>query len=360
MTTTNSDKPLILVTGSTGLIGTRLVHALAKDYRIVGLDIKEPEESWPGTAWKRCDLTDSDATDAALIEIRNEYGGDVACVIHLAAYYDFSGEPSPLYTELTVHGTRRLLDGLKKFDRVGQFIFSSSLLVMKPVDDEQKRLTERSATQAEWDYPESKLEAERVLRDHHGDMPVVILRLAGAYDEDCRSLPISQQIRRIHEKQPESYVFPGDTGHGQPFIHLDDVTSGVREVLAHRDELDATETFLVAEPEVMSYGELQNALGELIHGKEWPTVRIPKTVAKAGAAVKEKVSSGEDFIKPWMVDLADDHYPVEMRRAQERLDWAPTHVLRKILPEMIARLKRDPQRWYEMNNLEMPAELKSD
>ena len=41
----------------------------------------------------------------------------VACVavVHLAAYYDFSGEPSDLYERVTVQGTLRLLNGLKAF-----------------------------------------------------------------------------------------------------------------------------------------------------------------------------------------------------------------------------------------------------
>jgi hypothetical protein len=41
--------------------------------------------------------------------------------------------------------------------------------------------------------------------------------------------------------------------------------------------------FLLAEPDVMSYEELQDQLGRLIHGREWPTIRIPKPVDKAGA-----------------------------------------------------------------------------
>jgi hypothetical protein len=31
----------------------------------------------------------------------------------------------------------------------------------------------------------------------------------------------------------------------------------------------------------MSYAALLDRLGGLIHGKDWPTIRIPKAVAKA-------------------------------------------------------------------------------
>ena len=77
----------------------------------------------------------------------------------------------------------------------------------------------------------------------------------------------------------------------------------------------------------MGYEELQDELGELIHGKEWPTIRIPKVVAKAGAWVQEKLAPDEEhkpFIKPWMIDLADDHYAAMIIHAQTKLDWEPT------------------------------------
>jgi hypothetical protein len=95
---------------------------------------------------------------------------------------------------------------------------------------------------------------------------------------------------------------------------------------------------LIAEPEVVSYGDVQERLGELIDGEEWPTIRIPKTVAKAGAWAKEKLAGDEGtFIKPWRVHVSDAHYPVAIERARQRLDWAPKPRLRQTLDEMIRR-----------------------
>jgi nucleoside-diphosphate-sugar epimerase len=334
MTENNKAKenPLVAVTGSTGLIGARVMTELANDYTVVGLDVNEPVQLPEGASWRECDLTSDESVEQVLAAVREEFGGHIASVVHLAAYYDFSGEPSPLYEQLTVEGTRRMITGLQRFESVEQFIFSSSLLVMQPVDDDDGKLTERSPTRGEWDYPKSKLRTERLLRDTHGDIPVVILRLAGAYDENCHSLPISQQIRRIYEKQAESFVFPGDADHGQPFVHLDDIATCLRATIERRNELDKFETFLIAEKDVMSYRELQESIGELVHGKLWPTLRIPKAVAKAGAKAMEQFSSGEDFIKPWMIDLADDNYPVETKRARERLGWIPQHRIPKAVP----------------------------
>ncbi len=357
MSDKKQEKPVLLMTGSAGLLGLALTKDLAKDYRVIGLDIKKPEEAVKGAEWVKCDLTDDDNVRDTLDRIREKHGDRIASVIHLAAYYDFSGGSSPMYKQLTIEGTRRLIRGLQDFT-VDQFIYSSSLLVMKPADAQRQRdtLTEDAPTRAEWEYPASKLEAEQVLKDERGAIPVVVLRIAGVYTDQCQSLPIAEHIRRIYEKELESYVFPGDKDHGQPFIHISDVVECVRNAVGKRRNFEGWELFLVAEPITLSYDELQKTIGELIHGKEWPTLRVPKMVAKAGAWVKDQLPSEDPFIKPWMVDLADDHYPVEIERARERLDWEPIHRLNDELSGMIMFLKEDPEKFYEMNNLTPPGE----
>ena len=346
-----SEKPIILVTGSAGLIGTRVVKAFSSNFEVVGLDLKRPEKIVSGTDFIECDLTKNESVIRALDTVREKHGERLASVIHLAAYYDFSGEPSDMYRKLTVEGTFRLLRKLREF-QTQQFVFSSSLLVMEPVEDEDEKITEVSPLEDEpWDYPRSKIEAEKLIRQERGDIPTVILRIAGVYDDDGHSIPIAQHISRIYEKQFESYFFPGDKDHGQAFVHLDDLIRCFQRVVELRSELK-NEIFLIAEPDVMSYAELQENLGQLIHGKEWPTIRIPKVMAKVGAWAQEKIA-GEDetFIKPWMVDLADAHYPVAIGHARERLGWNPKQRLRDTLPEMIGRLQHDPRKWYELNGL---------
>jgi nucleoside-diphosphate-sugar epimerase len=342
------------MTGSTGLIGERLADALCSEYDVVGLDVKRPQSSAALSGFVRCDLTDEQSVRSALEAVRERYGPRIAGVIHLAAYYDFSGEPSPLYEQLTVEGTRRMLRGLQDFE-VEQLVFSSSLLVLQSAATGET-LTEQSPLEGEWAYPASKIAAEEVLRAEHGRIPCVVLRIAGVYDESCHSIPIAQHIRRIHDKSIQSYFFPGNPEHGSPYVHLVDLVECVRLCLERRSELGPFEVFLVAEPQVVSHKELQERLGELLHGREWPTLRIPKAAAKAGAWAQEHIARQETFIKPWMVDLADQHYPAAIDRARQKLGWQPQHRLLSALDEMIARLRRDPEHWYRLNKLEPPAQ----
>lgn len=351
-------KPTVMITGCSGLIGARLAERLEADYELLALDVQPlPDHLAKRITWIHCDLTDDQSVAEALRKCHQRCRGHLRSVVHLAAYYDFAGEPSPLYEELTVKGTARLLDQLESFV-VDQLIFSSTLLVMKSVDDGEP-LTEDSPTEAEWDYPQSKLATEQLLAHRRGDLPIAILRMAGVYDEDGHSLPLSQHIRRIYEQDFESYFFPGNREHGQPFIHLDDLMECIRQTIERSDQLGPYDIFLVGEEDVMSYEELQDELGRLIHGKEWPTIRIPKPVAKAGAWVQGAVAGDGDepFIKPWMIDLADQNYPICIDKARRLLGWEPRHTLRQTLPTMIARMLDNPRRWYEMNKLPLPEQM---
>ncbi|MEZ5987802.1 MAG: NAD(P)-dependent oxidoreductase [Planctomycetota bacterium] len=342
-----------MITGASGLIGSRLCAALGEDYLVVGLDRDPPADPPEGSHFLVCDLCSDEAVQGAMQEIRRVHGPSLASVVHLAAYYDFSGEPSPLYHDLTVEGTRRMLDALEGF-AVGQFVFSSSMLVMRPSVDGTP-IDEDGPLEAEWAYPRSKVEAEQVISAHPSAFPKVVLRIAGVYDDMGHSIPIAQQIRRIHEKELESHMFPGNPDHGQAFIHVEDLCACIHAVVEARGKLHPHEVFMVGEPQRLSYDELQDRIGSALHGRSWTTIRIPAPVAKAGAWLKDKLPFGEDaFIKPWMIDLADADYPVAITKAERVLSWRPGHSLRRDIDTILAKLVEDPEAWYEANGLPTP------
>lgn len=349
-----SKKPTVVLTGSDGLIGSALVRALHKDYDLVGLDNDRSTEIEGLHDLIYCDLTKDESVKSAFEQLRERHGNHISSFIHLAAYYDFSGADSPLYEELTVEGTARILRQLQDFV-VEQFVFTSTILVMRPSRG-GKPLDETMPVQAEWQYPQSKLETEKLIARERGDIPAAILRIAGVYSEWGSAVPIVQQMKRIQDKDLESYLFPGNPNHGQSMVHIDDVVSCIHRVIEKRHELGGLEGFLVGEPDAMSYEELQDQIGELLHGEEWPSIRIPKPVAKAGAYAKQALSGDDDFIQPWMVDLADQDYRIDISKARRLLDWRPRHSLRETLPTIAARLLENPEEWYERNGIREVAE----
>jgi uncharacterized membrane protein len=110
--TSLSAKPLLLITGSSGLIGFTLTDRSAERFTVVGFDRPGAPHPPPSADNVPVDLTSNERVLAGLRSVRDRYGLRIASVVHLAAYFDFSGDASPLYDQVAVQGTRHLLRGL--------------------------------------------------------------------------------------------------------------------------------------------------------------------------------------------------------------------------------------------------------
>lgn len=347
-------QPIVLITGAAGKVGAALSRALAEGYHVVGMD--RPGEG--DGSLIPIDLTSDASVDQALDRFREEHGERIASVIHLAAYFDFTGEDNPLYTSLNVDGTRRLLDRLQRFE-VDQFVYSSTMLV-ELAGAPGEAIDEHRPLNPKWAYPASKAAAERVIREHHGRIPHAILRLAGLYDDESVVATLAHQIARIRERALESHAYAGDPATRQSMIHQQDLADAVRRVVDRRAALPGDMVVLIGEPDPPSYQELQDLIGEALHGEEWPTLRVPAPVAAAGAWLKDRLAphlpqalGGGDkpFIQPFMMESASDNYALDIGRARELLGWTPAHRLQATLPSILAALQRDPQAWYAANQV---------
>jgi nucleoside-diphosphate-sugar epimerase/uncharacterized membrane protein len=347
--TEDPDKPVIIVTGSSGYIGSAIVKWLASRYRVIGFD-RDVAPHPPAEAECVCiDVTDQTSIDAAFARVRTAYGDRIASFVHLAAYFDLTGEPNPKYDEVTVQGTGRLLAALQDFE-IEQFVFFSTMLVHAPVE-RGKLIDESSPLDTHLPYRESKVRTEQLIREQRGDIDAVFVRPAGVYDDEGHSVFLAQQVARIYEKRPSARVYPGDLDTGQPYLHLEDLLDAIERIVDRRGDLPDEWPVLLGEDDVMSYDELQKALGRLLHNEDWTTRTAPKGLAKTGAWVENEVLGEEAFIRPWMVDISDDHYELDVSNAREKLDWSPKHTLRAALPKIIEGLKADPPAWYRENKL---------
>ena len=355
-------RPIILITGATGNLGRSLGKALGRDYRIVGLDLKAQGTDFPVF---EADFTSGPSVELALRKFRDAFGSHIASVIHLVAFFDFSGEDKPHYETVNVEGTRRLLKALQDFD-VEQFIYASTMLVHAPCRPGE-HIDEQQPIEPRWAYPKSKADAEAVVRAEHKRIPYVILRLAGVYDEHAMVPTLARQMARIFDRDFQSYFYSGSTLVGQAMLHRDDMLDAFHRTVDRRAVLPAETEILIGEADAIGYDALQDELGYLIHGvDDWPTVRVPKPIAAVGAwaqgklepAIPDVIDGGEvPFIKPFMVAMSDDHYALDIRRARELLGWEPQHRLKDELPKLVAALKKNPSGWYKTSGITPPAWL---
>jgi nucleoside-diphosphate-sugar epimerase len=347
------EKEIIIVTGSSGRIGANICRRLGKEYHIVGFELLKALYAAADEELVPVDLSSDESVHQAFTHIRTTYGNRIAAVVHLAAYYSFDQQHSDKYELVTVKGTERLLKALQGFE-VGQFIFSSTMLVHAPCVPGHP-INEEWPVDPKWDYPLSKVHTEKVIHELRGNMPTVIMRIAGVYDDKCHSIPISHQIQRIYEKQLESRFFPGNIHHGAAFLHMDDLVDAIEMAIRMRKKLPPDLVVLIGEPKTLSYDDLQNEISQQLFNKSFTTFRIPKFVAKIGAWIQCHLPFiPSPFIKPWMIDLADDHYELDISRAKKILGWEPKNNLKASLIKMIAGLKADPVQWYKDNQLGSP------
>jgi len=352
-------KPIILITGAAGRIGSALTRSLQSEYFVVGLDLVPAKEADLSYTF---DLTSEESVQLVLEKMAQGRTRNIAAVIHLAAYFDFSGEDSPAYRAVNIDGTRNLLKALQAFD-VERFIYSSTMLVHAPTVPGRK-ITEDSPLGPRWVYPQYKAETEAVIEKDAGGIPYTLLRLAGLYDDQTCVPTLAHQVARIYERNLQSHLGTGDTSVGQAFLHNEDMLDAFVRTVDRRQQLPQRHALLIGEDRTESYEALQNRIGELLHGAEdWRTIVVPRPLAKTGAWLEEKVAPviPEDFekgqmpfIRPFMVELASDHYDIDTSQAEELLGWRPRHYIYEGLEKITASLKDDPAEWYGANGINPP------
>jgi len=357
--TTPNPRPLILITGAAGNLGQTLARALSDRYNVVGLDRQAQDGLFPIL---QADFSSAASIELALHQLRETFGAHIASVVHLVAYFDFSNADDPRYQSVNIEGTRHLLRALQAFE-VEQFIYASTMLVHAPCRPGE-RINEDHPIGPRWAYPRSKAAAEAVVQQEHGPIPCVNLRLAGVYDEQSLVPTMAQQFARIYERDLQSYFYSGSTLVGQAMLHRDDMLDAFRRTIDRRHALPSETAILIGESDAIGYDALQDRLGALMHGiDDWTTLQVPKSVAAAGLWAQAKlepvipdiIDKGQaPFVRPFMAEMADDHYALNTRRARDLLGWEPHHSFKDELPVLVQALKDDPPGWYQRNGVTPP------
>ena len=353
-----TDKKLVLVTGSAGRIGSQVAKRLGDSgYQIVGFELMRAIYASSNEELVPMDISSEESVHQAFKHIEAFYGKKISSVVHLAAYYSFENQNYSKYNKITVQGTKNLLKALQNFE-VEQFIFSSTMLVHKAGKPGEK-ITEESPLDGNWAYPKSKIETEEVIKKYRGKIPSVVMRISGVYDNDCHSIPISNQMQRIYEKSFLAHFFPGDVSHGAAFMHMEDLVDLIEVAVNKRAELaNEVTTVLVGESETLSTKALQDRISNNLNGKPIWMMRLPVFVAWIGSWVQCHTPFMEKpFIRPWMIPLADEHFELDISKAKKIFGWGPKYNLSNCLDSMCIDLKNDPIAWYKKNGLKMSNHL---
>lgn len=240
---------MILVSGSSGFIGRRLVSALRCDAMLCrGMVRKRDTDTTAFVA----DLAD----EHALIQACTGVEGVFHCAGYAHAFASLSGDDSARHQDVNFEGTRHFLDVAGRAG-VRRFVFLSSVKAM--AEPGESCIDEDFPGQPETAYGQSKLAAEQAVLEagRRYGMHVVNLRLAMVYGAGGRGN--LERMGRLVKRG----IFPPlpETGNHRSLVHVDDVVSAMR--LVADDDRANGQTYIIAAQEAPSGRALFDALRQV-------------------------------------------------------------------------------------------------
>ncbi|MCL7413333.1 MAG: NAD(P)-dependent oxidoreductase [ANME-2 cluster archaeon] len=258
----------ILVTGSSGLIGSAISPLLEKNGHVIRrLDILPPPSENKAKFFKVEDITDITARQNAVKKVDG--------VIHLAAVsrvLDAEQDPSRCI-DINVKGTMDLLHDLAELDSPPWFIYGSSREVYGYASN--MPVCEEHPLKPVNIYGESKAAAEYLVRNYARctKSPAVILRFSNVYgsvhDHATRVIPAF-----VRASITGSAITINGEDHTFDFTHVDDVAGAISAAVNHIENgrMDGIETINVVSGQGTTLGQLAS-LVRSVSGKDIPFIK---------------------------------------------------------------------------------------
>ena len=267
-------RPVVIVTGSRGFIGSHLVEALVAE----GVRVRRLLRA--GSARELATISGGsieqfvvDYDDPRTFDKTSALDG-VDYVFHVGGVT--KGVSQREFDAGNVLPTRRLADALSARRRDGQlkrFVLVSSQAAAGPARALDAPRDESEPNEPIEEYGRSKLEAERVITSRGDTVPFTILRPSAVYGPRDRDfLTIFKQARR------GVGLYPASRDRHLSVIHVRDVVRGLLAAARSPQALGRT-YFLTAEPAV-SWRDVYAAAAEAV-GRQISEINIPQPLVDA-------------------------------------------------------------------------------
>lgn len=320
----------VLVTGSTGFLGGHLIEEMAKGPHVPvcahrrGSDTRKIDDL--GLEKVVFDLTDRDSMLQAL--------KGVDAVVHLAAYYTFTGKKE-MYEKVNVKGTGDLLEACQQAS-VRRFIYCSSTEAMGPISSPPG--DEDSPLNPQYEYGRSKARAEELVRASGLDW--TILRPSGIYGPSNVD-DVAYYFITSFKGFASKFIIGSGKNYIQ-FVHVKDVVQGFIKALDRPASIKGT--YIITQARPYTYEEVYRILANIFRQKE-PRWRVPKGSAKLMMLPIEGFSlliGRENFLyRRETVESVTSDRAFKIDRARRDLGYEPVYDLPEGMAETVA--------WYRDN-----------
>lgn len=348
---------VIIVTGSSGFLGSAICVDLSRNHDIIGMDCREPSAALrrkaPNVQWQTMDISDHDGVKAFFDRLVAS-GRPVDFVLHMAAFYHFGQYWLPEYDRVNIRGLRNILESAC---RVGtkRFLFAGSIASLPP-PLAGETLSEKSPPGIATAYTKSKTIGESLLAQYSERMPTVALRIGGVFSDWCELPPLYSLMRLWSKPDVMGKLIPGRGASGFPYIHRRNLVKCVRQIIQRHESLAPCETLFASPPGCTTHNELFGAIRTAFGPNyESEPIFISPTLARCFLFVKNRIKAmlGRNrYERRWMMDYVDTPLLVDTTYTQQQLQWTPgpeLSVLNRI-PVLIRRFRESRPTW-ELRNV---------
>jgi uncharacterized protein YbjT (DUF2867 family) len=251
---------MILVTGGTGFVGPKIVHALRARDRPVRCLVRKPGRAGTLRAWG-CGLVEGDVTDAESVRLAAE-GCDV--VVHLVSIIAGGQEA---FDRVMTGGTQNVIAAAKA-GGARRFVLMSAL----GVSEQTRTLVP---------YYGAKWAMEEAVRE--SGLEHVVFRPSFVFGRDGGVLPLF--VRQVRWSPVTPVLGSGDR-QLQP-IWVDDVAEFFAAAIDVPADA-ANRTFDLVGPDRVTWNGLYERIAQTL-GKRRRRAHVPISLARAGATIAERL-----------------------------------------------------------------------
>lgn len=320
----------ILLTGSTGFIGSFLLERLLEEKYNVKI-IKRKSSNTQFIKHLNVESYDADLNDKdKLPEIAN--GCDI--VVHVAGLTSAKNHIG--YIQGNKTNTKNLLDSLD-ITTLKKFIYISSLTAVGPSNSLNNPVNELSDYNPITSYGVSKMETEKMIINDYSHIPYIILRPPAVFGpRDKAILTVFQSIK---------YGIAPMMGLNDKYISLIYVKDLVEAIISTiESEHKQNQIYFVSSGKYYNWSKVINLISNLM-GKKPIKLKIPEFLVKIIAAVSELL--GKFSAKPPVFnidkgkDLIQDFWICDNTKAINEINFVENYDLETALAETIE--------WYKKN-----------
>lgn len=318
------------ITGATGFIGSHLVDRLLAQGHTVRVLVRATSNlQW--LEGKNISFIEGDIRDQASLD---GFLSGADYVYHVAGVVKARDRKE--YFEGNEGATRNMLEATKRVaPGVRRFLFVSSQTAAGPAPSLNDATHEDSTCSPITTYGESKLAAERVVREYEGVIPCTIVRPPAVYGpRDTEIFIYFQAVAR----GLNSMI--GFNDKRLSLVHVEDLVSGI--ILAAEARSSIGQTYFIASESYYSWPEVGAITARALQTRPI-TIRLPHMIVYSVAAIAQAVAALTGKAATLNVEKARDitqaYWICSIDKAQRELGYVQRYPLEKGIPETIAWYK---------------------